>query len=49
MSMFLEPVDPDIDALWGLQTEFHANQRAIVERLAQTNALRPGLGCRSGH
>jgi len=39
------PVDPDIDALWGrIQTEFHANQRAIVEGLAETGALPPGLG-----
>jgi AcrR family transcriptional regulator len=39
------PGDPDIDELWErIQTEFHANQRVIVERLAQTNALRPGLG-----
>jgi len=39
------PTDPDIAALWGrIQTEFHANQRAIVERLAERKALRPGLG-----
>jgi len=39
------PVDRDIEALWQrIQTEFHANQRVIVERLAERNALRRGLG-----
>ena len=38
------PVDSDTGALWErIQTEFHANQRVIVERLAQRKALRPGL------
>ena len=38
------PLDPDLDALWGrIQTEFYANQRAIVEGLADQRALRPGL------
>src|SRR3954470_2213535 len=38
------PIDPDIDALWDrIQTEFHANQRAIVASLAEKNALAPGL------
>jgi hypothetical protein len=38
------PADPDIEALWDrIQTEFHANQRAIVESLDEKNALRPGL------
>ena len=38
------PLDPDLDALWGrIQTEFYANQRAIVEGLAEQRALRPGL------
>lgn len=38
------PVDSDTGALWErIQTEFHANQRAIVERLAQRKALRRGL------
>jgi AcrR family transcriptional regulator len=38
------PVDPDIEALWErIQTEFHANQRVIVERLAERKALRRGL------
>jgi AcrR family transcriptional regulator len=37
-------VDPHIAALWGrIQREFHANQRIIVESLAEKNALRPGL------
>jgi AcrR family transcriptional regulator len=38
------PADPDIGALWRrIQTEFHANQRVIVESLAAKHALRPGL------
>jgi AcrR family transcriptional regulator len=38
------PVDPDIGALWErIQAEFHANQRVIVERLAERKALRRGL------
>ena len=38
------PLDPDIEALWSrIQTEFHANQRAIVAGLAAKDALRPGL------
>jgi AcrR family transcriptional regulator len=38
------PVDADIGALWErIQTEFHANQRVIVERLAERKALRRGL------
>jgi AcrR family transcriptional regulator len=38
------PVEPDAGALWQrIQTEFHANQRAIVERLAERKALRRGL------
>jgi AcrR family transcriptional regulator len=39
------PVDRDIEALWQrIQTDFHANQRVIVERLAERKALRRGLG-----
>jgi AcrR family transcriptional regulator len=39
------PGDPDIAALWSrIQTEFHANQRVIVESLAAKGALRAGLG-----
>src|SRR5919202_3533334 len=39
------PIDPDIGALWGrIQTEFHANQRAIVASLAAKQALAPDLG-----
>lgn len=39
------PLDRDIEALWQrIQTEFHANQRAIIERLAGRKALRRGLG-----
>jgi len=39
------PIDPDIGALWSrIQTEFHANQRVVVESLAAKDALRPGLG-----
>ena len=38
------PVDSDTGALWErIQTEFHANQRVIVERLAERKALRRGL------
>jgi AcrR family transcriptional regulator len=38
------PSDPDIGALWRrINTEFHANQRAIVERVDAHGALRPGL------
>jgi hypothetical protein len=39
------PTDPDIQALWTrIQSEFHANQRVIVESLARKKALRRGLG-----
>jgi AcrR family transcriptional regulator len=38
------PADADIAALWSrIQTEFHANQRVIVQGLADGDALRPGL------
>jgi AcrR family transcriptional regulator len=38
------PVDPDAGALWRLiQTDFHDNQRVIVESVAAKGALRPGL------
>ncbi len=38
------PVDEDLAALWELiQTDFWANQRAIIESLAAKGALRPGL------
>jgi AcrR family transcriptional regulator len=37
--------DPEIEKLWTrIQTEFHANQRVIVESLAAKKALRRGLG-----
>ena len=37
-------VDPDIDALWArIGAEYLANQHAIVERIAEKGALRPGL------
>jgi AcrR family transcriptional regulator len=36
--------DPEIEKLWArIQTEFHANQRVIVESLAAKKALRRGL------
>lgn len=39
------PVDEDIAALWSrIETEFHANQRVIVESLAGKKALKRGLG-----
>jgi AcrR family transcriptional regulator len=35
------PLDPEIGALWDrIQTEFHANQRAIVASLGEKQALR---------
>jgi AcrR family transcriptional regulator len=38
------PTDPDIAALWSrIQSEFHANQRVIVESLAAKKALKRGL------
>ena len=38
------PTDPDVDALWErIQTEFHANQRTIVESLGRKRALKRGL------
>ncbi len=38
------PLDPDIDALWKrIGTEYHANQRKIVESLNKKKALKPGL------
>jgi AcrR family transcriptional regulator len=38
------PLEPDIAALWDrIQTEYRANQRAIVESLDAKNALRPEL------
>jgi AcrR family transcriptional regulator len=37
-------VEPDIEALWNrIETEYHANQRVIVESLDEKQALRPGL------
>jgi AcrR family transcriptional regulator len=37
-------VDPEIAALWNrIETDYHANQRVIVESLADKKALRPGL------
>jgi AcrR family transcriptional regulator len=36
--------DPDVEGLWTrIQTEFHANQRVIVESLAAKKALKKGL------
>jgi len=38
------PVDAELAALWKrIQAEFYDNQRAIVERLQENHALRPGL------
>jgi AcrR family transcriptional regulator len=37
-------VDPDGAALWRLiQSDFHANQRAVVDAVAERGGLRPGL------
>jgi len=38
------PGDPDIAALWErMQSEFHGNQRTVIEALADRGALRKGL------
>jgi AcrR family transcriptional regulator len=38
------PADPDIQALWDrIESDFHANQRVIVESLETKRALAPGL------
>jgi AcrR family transcriptional regulator len=38
------PTDPEIAALWErIQSEYHANQRVIVESLNEKRALRPEL------
>ena len=39
------PIDPDIgEGLWSrIQTEFHANQRVVVESVRDKGALAPGL------
>ncbi len=38
------PIDPDIAALWSrIQTEFHDNQRTIVQSLADKKALKRDL------
>jgi AcrR family transcriptional regulator len=38
------PLDPEIDALWNrIQTEFHANQREIIESLDDKSALKSNL------
>ena len=37
-------LDANVAALWNrIETEFHANQRVIVERMGAKGALRPGL------
>jgi hypothetical protein len=42
-------IDPDCGALWQLiQTDFHANQRAIVESMHRSGGLRRGLGVERG-
>jgi AcrR family transcriptional regulator len=38
------PVDPDVAQLWRrIESDFYENQRAVVEDLHASNALRPGL------
>ena len=38
------PLDSDIAALWDrIQSDYHANQRVIVESLNEKGALKPGL------
>ena len=39
------PGDAEISALWRrIETEFHANQRQLIESLYRKHALRKGLG-----
>jgi AcrR family transcriptional regulator len=41
--------DPELGGLWKrIQTEFHANQRSVVESLHAKGALRPGLDVDAG-
>ena len=43
------PGDPEIGSLWSrIQTEFHANQRAVVASLADKGALDPRLDVDTG-
>lgn len=43
------PSDSEISALWQrIQTEFYANQRAIVEQLKKNDALRSGVDVERG-
>jgi AcrR family transcriptional regulator len=43
------PSDPDIAALWSrINSDFHENQRTIVETMHKRRALRPGLGVARG-
>jgi len=43
------PSDSEISALWQrIQTEFYANQRAIVEQLKKNDALRSGIDVERG-
>jgi AcrR family transcriptional regulator len=43
------PGDAEIGALWRrIETEFHANQRQVVESLHRKHALRRGLGVTAG-
>jgi AcrR family transcriptional regulator len=43
------PLDPEIDALWKrINTEYHANQRAIVESLHTKGALDPDVDVQRG-
>ena len=38
------PGDPEIGELWGrIQSEFHANQRGVIESVEAKGALTPGL------
>jgi AcrR family transcriptional regulator len=43
------PADPDVGALWArIESEFHENQRAIVQVLEDKSALRDGLDVERG-
>lgn len=43
------PTDPEAGALWSrIQSEYHENQRAVVEKLHEKKALRPDLDVKRG-
>lgn len=43
------PTDPEVGALWGrIQSEYYDNQRAVVRKLQEKKALRPGIDVKRG-